>query len=246
MCTVSFSPNRSGFVLAMNRDEQRSRASGLPPRRVQRGMLETVFPSEPSGGTWIGVSGWGNCLALINWYSVATRVKADPISRGVLIPGSLSSLTPEETEQRIRTQPLNRINPFRLIGIFPGEQRVREWCWDLEALRTRIHPWALEVWISSGWDEAGAQASRGNHFRQSLSQLGAGRLDWLRQFHRSHDPEPGPYSTCMHRKDASTVSYTEVEVSETRVQMRYQLGSPCCPALRSEEAMERKFVEWPG
>jgi hypothetical protein len=52
-------------------------------------------------------------------------------------------------------------------------------------------------------------------------------LNWLRQLHRSHSPKRGPFSICMHRRDASTVSYTEVAVSKKRATMRYKSG-PCC------------------
>jgi hypothetical protein len=46
--------------------------------------------------------------------------------------------------------------------------------------------------------------------------------------HRSHGTERGPYSTCMHREDAATVSYTEVTVSRQRADMSYTPGTPCC------------------
>jgi len=46
-------------------------------------------------------------------------------------------------------------------------------------------------------------------------------------FHRCHDPERGPFSPCMHREDAHTVSFTWVRVDRTRVTMRYSPDSPC-------------------
>jgi hypothetical protein len=56
-------------------------------------------------------------------------------------------------------------------------------------------------------------------------------LSWLRELHRSHAPERGPFSICMHRPDASTVSYTEIAVRDGRVTMRYKPG-PSCAATR--------------
>ena len=64
-----------------------------------------------------------------------------------------------------------------------------------------------------------------------------GRLDWLRRLHRSHSPQRGPFSICMHRRDAATVSYTEVAVSKRRATMRYKSG-PCC----SNKAMATKTI----
>jgi hypothetical protein len=49
----------------------------------------------------------------------------------------------------------------------------------------------------------------------------------LGALHRSHDPEPGPNSISVHRPDAATVSYTEIECSRGTVSMGYVAGSPC-------------------
>jgi hypothetical protein len=89
------------------------------------------------------------------------------------------------------------------------------------------HRWDLGIWISSGFDEPGARRERGRIFRQALRQRSAGTLEWMRRLHHSHIPEAGPYSICMHRADAATVSYTEVLVSARRGRMRYQAGAPC-------------------
>jgi hypothetical protein len=83
------------------------------------------------------------------------------------------------------------------------------------------HPWKTNIWISSGYDEPGAQAARSQVFRQALRQSSAGTLAWLRRLHRSHRPERGAYSICMHREDAATVSYTEIRSRPGRVEMEY-------------------------
>ena len=46
-------------------------------------------------------------------------------------------------------------------------------------------------------------------------------------YHASHRPERGPHSTCMHRQDASTVSFSSIEVDGTRVRFHYAPHSPC-------------------
>jgi len=51
--------------------------------------------------------------------------------------------------------------------------------------------------------------------------------DWLADLHRSHRPFSGPYSICVHRPDAVTVSYTEVLVNSRLTSMRYVARSPC-------------------
>jgi hypothetical protein len=49
----------------------------------------------------------------------------------------------------------------------------------------------------------------------------------LRRLHRSHSPEAGPFSTCMHRSDAATVSYTEITAFSRKARLRYHAAAPC-------------------
>ena len=49
----------------------------------------------------------------------------------------------------------------------------------------------------------------------------------LADFHRSHAPEPGPWSVCVHREHVQTVSTCHVSVSAKEVAMRYAHGRPC-------------------
>ena len=227
MCTVTFIPGRKGYRLGMNRDEQRNRARGRPPERTELSDCASLSPSEPSGGTWIGLNDRGVTLALINWYSVTRRVAKQPVSRGEIIPAARTAGSPEQVVVALRSLPLRRINPFRLIGVFPAATIIVEWRWDLRRLVARRHRWEAQQWISSGFDEPKAQRVRSIVFRTAKRQASFGSLDWLRRLHRSHAPEPGPFSTCMHRGDAVTVSYTEVSVDGSRGAMTYHDGPPC-------------------
>jgi hypothetical protein len=227
MCTVAFHPGRDDYVLGMNRDEQRTRAIGRPPAERRVGDLRLLAPAEPSGGTWIATDETGITWALINWYSIPARARGAIQSRGNVIPGVAAAREPGEASERLRQLPLGQTHPFRLIGVFPAREEVFEWRWNLEALRTIAHDWRPGVWISSGHDEAGAQQTRGNFFQRAVDQPDAGSAAWLQRLHASHAPEPGPYSICMHRDDAVTVSYTQVEASRAAHRMTYRAGAPC-------------------
>ncbi len=236
MCTVTFVARRRGFALGMNRDEKLTRVAGLPPRLTRLQERAVLSPGEPNGGTWIGVNDSGAALALINWYSITARVAGQPISRGDVVRDSLSATSPAEVDGALARWPLDRVNPFRLVGVFPASQSVVEWRWNLDRLKRLEHPWQTNTWISSGFDEPGAQRTRGRVFHESLRQRSVGTLRWLRCLHRSHQPERGPYSTCMHRADAATVSYTEIAVSTRDATMRHSTGPPC---LRSPASVHR-------
>ena len=228
MCTVTFTPRKRGYALAMNRDEQQSRVTGLPPSKQVIHGRAVLAPTEPGGGTWIALNDGGVTFALINWYSITARVKGEAISRGQVVIGTSAANTPDDAELALHELRLPKMNPFRLIGIFPNAQEIIQWQWDLRKLVRTKHHWQAQQWISSGFDEPTAQLTRGQAFREALKHKSAGSLNWLRCLHRSHSPEPGPFSTCMHRDDAVTVSYTEVSVASEIGKMRYHGGALCC------------------
>lgn len=241
MCTVTFSPRRSGYALAMNRDEKLTRAPGLPPALRRFNGHTALCPSEPGGGTWIGLNDTGATLALINWYSVRAKAGSHAVSRGEVVKSALTAGHARDVDAVLAGLPLARMNPFRLIGVFPSDREVTEWQWNLRKLERHIHDWRLNTWISSGFDEPGAQRTRGKTFTRALQQMSAGRTEWLRRLHRSHSPERGAYSTCMHRADAATVSYTEITVTHRTGTLRYAPGAPCCtPFLPAKQFSLRR------
>jgi hypothetical protein len=250
MCTVTFIARQRGYCLGMNRDEKLTRPTGLPPKKKKVGGRAIISPSEPGGGTWIAVNDHGATLAIINWYSITARVGGKAVSRGEVINSMGAARSADVAHAALAGLPLTRINPFRLIGAYPATGELIEWRWNLSQLVRKHHRWKTQQWISSGFDEPTAQRVRGKTFQKAARQHSTGSLDWLRRLHRSHSPQAGPFSTCMHRADAATVSYTEVAVSSRRATMRYHAGAPCqsveCSILgfdrRISQAADRKAL----
>jgi hypothetical protein len=235
MCSVTFLPREEGFVLAMNRDELISRVPALPPKVHHRGELTVLCPSEPSGGTWIGVNSAGLAFSLLNWHSQPDRPGEDLISRGEVVRALLSGRSSSEVSAILKELPLRRMNPFRLIAVSLPERLLAEWNSGSELLTSKVCPWQRHHWFSSGFDEAKAiQVRRGvcEQFSGDLEDLPT-----LRKLHASHVPIAGPFSLCMHRKDATTVSYTEITVRDHTASMFYISGSPCFPAARCREVL---------
>ncbi|MEO8896084.1 MAG: NRDE family protein [Rhizomicrobium sp.] len=225
MCTVSFLPTRHGFMLAMNRDEQVSRSCALAPRRHWTGTRAALYPSETGGGTWIGTNDAGLSLALVNWYAKPQRDRALCVSRGIIIPHLLAAEDLANAAAMFADLPLSQTNPFRLIAASMKERQVCEWRWDGKVLTCQRFGWARRHWFSSGYDEALTNKKRAAVVRGAakISLTPSG----LRKLHQSHLPERGPFSVCMHRTEAKTVSYTEIVATKTGVTMRYAAGSPC-------------------
>ncbi len=233
MCTVTFIPHFQGLYLGMNRDELLTRPTALSPQiNVFQGLVE-LYPHEPEGGTWIGVNEYGICLALINWHAVREQPIEERVTRGIVIPRLLRSPFLEDVRADLARMQLQDMPPFRLIAVSPRERAVVENRWNGRRLREVFHAWEPQHWFSSGYDEARVQIERSAVCKNAWRQPDAGQLAWLRRLHASHEPERGPFSICMHRREAATVSYTEIDVTRNQATMGYAPG-PLCKEMAEE------------
>lgn len=235
MCTATFWPTAEGYRVAMNRDEQRLRPLALPPAMHRAPEGVAWHPLENSGGTWISLNDAGVTFFLVNWYTVPSHPAPGAATRGAIIQSLCQSRSLETTHPN----PAPSTRPFRLVGVYPNNRQVREWRWNQQQLSTLDHPWEPRQWISSGRDEPGAQRIRTAVFAVRARDPDAGSSPWLRALHASHEPEPGPYSHCVHRPDAVSVSYTEIEVLPDTASMSYHAGSPCSPSSEHRHTLDR-------
>jgi hypothetical protein len=213
----------------MNRDESLLRPAAQPPEHFVRAGRAAIYPTEPTGGSWVGVNDTGLTLALINWYAIPREPGIGRVSRGIVVPSLLAATSVEEAHAAVAALPKQDMAPFRLLIFAPRERRACESRWDQHTLDEMPHAWEPRHWFSSGHDEPRAQHERGQVARESWREAHAGSLPWLRRLHGSHEPARGPFCFCMHRKDAATVSYTEVVVTRRAATMRYHDG-PLCTA----------------
>lgn len=224
MCTVTFIPKPGAFVLGMNRDDLYSRPTALAPAIYPAGTQQAIYPLEPGSGTWIAVNQTGLGFAILNW-SLPQGEKLH--SRGEIIPQLAACRGLEAVVEELRCMNLMGTLPFRLIAVSAGEEGIRECLWNGSALEFRNWPWRLHHWFSSGRGDALAERSRRPVCQSADADLGAGSIEWLRRLHQSHAPERGAFSICVHRDDAGTLSYTEVQCDDARVATGYCPGYPC-------------------
>jgi hypothetical protein len=235
MCTITLVPRGSGYHFAMNRDERLSREAAHPPEIVELDGVRAAYPYEPSTrGTWIAVNDIGITLAVLNWNFGVPR-KLRERSRGSLIPRIIGGRSFPDVERRLSSADFSGILPFRLFGVFPRQHLVCEWRWDRQLLRHELLPWQPRHWFSSGLSDEQADQNRGRITAAAWQESDAGTSEWIWRLHRSHQPEPGAFSICVHRDDAQTVSFTEIELEENKLMMRYRPGSPCASATSVNE-----------
>ena len=236
MCTLSFIPNKRGYVVGMNRDEQHLRTRSFPPAIFGN----AIYPYEPSTkGTWLAINSAGLTLALLN------KNEDGPLpvklrSRGDLIPALISAESLADVHRRLLEVGFKGMWPFRLIAISGNEREVCEWSRGTDLTKNH-YDWQPRHWFSSGMSDAEATRLRTTVVEDSWRQPNAGSLSWLRALHQSHEPQRGAFSICVHRADASSVSYSEIVYEDGSATFRYASGSPCqYTAFESELSLPAK------
>jgi len=236
MCTLSFISHEKGYVVAMNRDEHHGRARSFPPAIFGN----AIYPYEPgTKGTWLAINSAGITLALLN------KNEDGPLpvklrSRGELIPQLISADSLAEVHRRLVEVGFKGMWPFRLIAFSPEEREICEWSRGTD-LKKSYFDWQPRHWFSSGMSDIEANRVRTTVVERAWQQTDAGSLPWLRSLHRSHEPQRGAYSICVHRDDASSVSYSEIVYEDGNAIFRYASGFPCqYTAFESELSLPAK------
>ncbi len=237
MCTVSWLHHGGGYSLFCNRDEKRTRAMAEGPRVKTRDGVRYISPTDTTaGGTWLATNEFGMSICLLNG-----GVTAGPgvfESRGLLLPELISAPSLAAAVDRILTLDLSRMAPFTTVILEPASPAtVVEW----DGTRKTMLGWGelCMPLISSSFDSEGVIEER----RQELVRLriAAGELNErvLSDFHTSHGSAASAYSTCMHRPDAETVSFSRVRVMPAEIEFSYSAGTPCCPSFREIQKVQR-------
>ena len=231
MCTVSWLRDEHGYDLFFNRDERRTRAGAEPPGVERVGSTRVIAPRDgEAGGSWVAVNDLGLTVALLNGYRTGDAAESPPpggewTSRGHLVMGLSDCPDVRELATRLEGTDLASFRSFHLLALDPVETLLAS-CRDGALEQTPGKDIAPPL-ISSSFSFDAVSASRREVYGAHMEEPETSAEDSGVAFHRCHDPERGPFSPCMHREDAHTVSFTWVQVDRTRVTMRYSPDSPC-------------------
>lgn len=227
MCTASWLRRGGSLHLFFNRDELRSREPATPPAERRRGEVVWIAPADGrAGGTWIAATDGGLALALLN-RSDGTPPE-ERVSRGLLIPELVAAPGAAALERRLAAQPLDRLAPFRLLALWREHDRGAIASWNgVDRLEWESVGSDLGLLCSSGLGDARASSERGRTWERFLTERSPWDVVHHRAFHRDHSPERSAWSVCVHRPEAKSVSFTEIELAADRVRLRYRDGSPC-------------------
>ncbi len=227
MCTVSWTPIVDGYALYFNRDERKTRGVGAPPVLRQQAGVSFAAPIDPdAGGTWIGVNDRGVTICLLNRYGDTPLDPPGPRpSRGLLVLELLVARAAALAIERVERRPLDELLPFTICAVdAAGVVHLADWTGSELLVTATTRPGLVRT--SSGSDQRQAEVLR----VAALDRLAGGATvtaDLLGRLHRSHFPERGPFSVCMHRDEAETQSLSIIQVGAAEAVLDYAAGSPC-------------------
>ena len=229
VCTVSWFFEAEGYQLFFNRDERRTRKRALPPSLREDGPLPYIAPRDGDfGGSWIGVNSAGLALGLLNGYTEASEIEPANgfISRGLLLNSLLDCRSTVELAKRLGNIDTDRYRSFLLLALEPvGRGSLATWSHG--SLRNEPLTEEHVPLVSSSFATEEVRGSRIDLFRRMRRAWSGDRSGLHLAYHESHRPAAGPYSPCMHRPDAKTVSFSWIHVGPRRIRFRYAPHSPC-------------------
>ncbi|MBK6998312.1 MAG: NRDE family protein [Lewinellaceae bacterium] len=114
MCTVTYLPRPSGFILTHNRDEAPSRSSQSIVREKTPGGKTLLFPRDTlAGGTWIATSREGRTACLLNGaFVLHKRELPYRRSRGLILLDFFDWENPDIFFERYDFE---RVEPFTML-----------------------------------------------------------------------------------------------------------------------------------
>lgn len=239
MCTISWIHDANGYQLLCNRDEKLTRKSALEPRLAVRNGTRFLAPVDRDfGGTWIATNEFGVSLCLLNGANLTgseIHAAAPKRSRGLLLLDLIPEPSVAAVCDQLRETDLSAFAAFTLAALEPGHPAaVLEWD---GAKKTLLFEEADRFMLtSSSFDSEEVRRNR----QEEYSHVHSG--EGLFAFHRGHAPARSAYSTCMHRADAETVSFSWIRVSTLAATFYYTPAAPC----QQVAGVSRKLLRRPA
>ncbi|NUO80759.1 NRDE family protein [candidate division KSB1 bacterium] len=235
LCLVNHYPNANGSAHVHDKK--------IPPLREARGvLLDHQTTSQLNGAvaphnTPLNPLKGGIKTPFTGGISKDEKFR----SRGLLLTSLMDCVSTDIFAQRLCHEALEQYRPFILLAFDLNDYFfIAQWD-GLTLQRRQLKQTDLPV-TSSSFATEDVVSARKEYFA-TLAQFPR-KIDntSFPDFHRSHIPERGAYSVCMHRDDAETVSFSHVHVTNAEVAFRYFSAAPCtvtepeCLRLRITQA----------
>lgn len=213
MCTLSWKPTDSGYVLRFNRDEQRSRKPALAPTHKQRNNVNFLAPTDAEkGGAWMLVNAHGLSICLLNHYPETPPPKIDKIkSRGNLVLGLADCTNVSDVIHRCKSMSLESYPSFQLVAI--DVRGAAQLTWNGRSYTTSSLNKNGAMLSSSSFRPKAIICSRHKIFTRIVGDISKASDEQLDAFHSQRDADSAA-SVRMSRPDACTHNISRIEIFE--------------------------------
>lgn len=170
MCTVSYIPSGTGYILTANRDEDPARTALPPAWRRTPGGVELMAPLDSQkGGTWIAGDRAGRMACLLNGaFEKHHRQPPYRMSRGQLVWDAFEAT---DFDAFLREADPDGVEPFTLLLTEPG--KFRRWVWDGQQPHLFVHePGQTGLWSSATLYSGEDHARKAAYFQKELEGRG--------------------------------------------------------------------------
>lgn len=183
MCTLTYIPNESGYLLTSSRDEGAARQPALPPVLYDHEGQMVLYPKDPDGGgTWIVLSEKGVTWCLLNGGQVPHQYRPPYTrSRGQVV---LEATAYVSLFDFMSAANLSGVEPFTLVQIRLGHVEQLIWdgaqmYWEEKDAQQRL------IWSSVSLYSASSRLQRLEWFNQWLDKYPIPQRNDMLNFHRN-------------------------------------------------------------
>ena len=214
MCTLTFVPKNSGFILTSSRDELFSRAT-ISPRKYEIFDQTLIFPKdEEIGGSWL-VMGEHLLICLLNGSEKEPVLKEQyEQSRGNLV---LQRFRHKSTNSFLENESFEEFPPFTMVIFdFNNDLGIEEISWNgrkksLEQFNKNVP----KIWSSATLYNDEQRTERKNWFEDFLKNESNLSQEHLLDFHQKKHTENSSKNILMKRENGKqTTSISQIIVNE--------------------------------
>lgn len=220
MCTVTYIPQKEGYILTSNRDESALRSPKNITQLTRSGQ-ELLFPRDKgAGGSWIIASSKNRLVCLLNGaFERHERQLPYRMSRGIMV---MEFFDYSHATLFFEQYNFKRIEPFTMIIYDTGQ--LFDFRWDgLQTHLKELDSSEPHIWSSATLYEEATKQKRKKWFAEWLN----GRTDFSRMailsLHKKGGEGNPSIDFMMNRYNylVQTVSITQVVRTDTMQQMFY-------------------------
>lgn len=220
MCTVSFVPSHSKFIITSNRDEKLLRPSAIEPKNYLINNKNITFPKDPkAGGTWYAITQEGTVLVLLNGAQEKHQVKLSyRRSRGLIVLDVISS---NSAINEWKTIDLDNIEPFTLV-LFQ-ELKLYQLQWNgIEKSTLNLDNSKNHIWSSATLYPREIRENRANWFHNFLETKTNIDQTEMYNFHRYTENDNQENGLIINRNnEMMTLSITQSVVENNKITLNH-------------------------